>query len=177
MSTMTKTQYAKHRGVSGAMVSKMVRDERILVTPDNLVDVEISDTLLDKYSESPIRQDPEFNPDDGRDILLERLQGSSVGSYAEQRALLTKYKAGLAKIELDRASGTSLDAKATREAAFSLGRSLRDQILGISDRIAPIVAAESDTHKVRTILDTELRQALEDVSKTLESEYTEETIH
>lgn len=49
---------------------------------------------------------------------------------------------------------------------FSRARQLRDAILAISDRIAPIVAAESDEHAVRQIIDNEHRTVLKQLSET-----------
>lgn len=163
---MTKTEYAKHRGISQAMVSKMVNDDRILVNDDGSVDQEISDLLLDKFSESPLRTDPP----DTRDSMLERL--SEVSSYAEQRALLTGYKAEMAKIELDKAKGMVVDSVTVRDSAFTTARRVRDAILNIPDRVAPIIAAESNTHTVRTLLDTELRRSLEELHNEFQNSNT-----
>lgn len=157
ITTMTKTEYAKHRGISQSMVSKLLRDDRIIATEDNMIDQEISDILMDKFSESPLR-----NPtDDLRESMLNQL--SDVGSYAENRAALTGYKAEMAKIDLDRAKNSIVDIAVVRNAAFTTARRVRDAILSISDRIAPIVAAETNTHRVRTLLDSELRKALEEL--------------
>jgi hypothetical protein len=163
MSIMTKTEYAKHRNVSQAAVSKMVREDRILVTPDGRIDSDVSDVLLNQFSESPLQNQ-------ARDSLLEQL--GTVESYTEQRALLTKYKAGLAKIDLDKAAGTVVDAIHVRDVAHSTARRVRDHILNLPDRLAPLLAAETDTHAIRTLLDSELRSALEE----LHNEFIQEDI-
>ena len=156
---MTKAQYAEHRKISRPMVSKLIREDRILVTESGHIDQEISDLLMDSFSESPLRND--------RDQLKTQLQ--SVGDYATQRALLTQYKAEMAKLELDRARGDLVDSAYTQQCAFSTARRVRDAVLRIPDRIAPMVAAESDQTKVRTLLDQELRQALEELSDEITS--------
>lgn len=43
---------------------------------------------------------------------------------------------------------------------FARARQLRDAILAVPDRVAPILAAETDEHTVRQALDTELRTVL-----------------
>ncbi len=48
---------------------------------------------------------------------------------------------------------------------FAMGRQIRDAILSIPDRLAPLLAAETDQHKVRMELDTGLRQALEGLAR------------
>jgi hypothetical protein len=51
------------------------------------------------------------------------------------------------------------------DAAFTMFRHTRDAMMNIPDRIAEIVAAETDPVKVREILTTELRQSLERLEK------------
>lgn len=154
MNLMTKAEYAKHRNISKPMVSKLVREDRILVTKDGLVDQEISDILMDEFSESPLR-----NPNNPLN--------SEVSNYALQRALLTEYKAKLAKLELDKNKGELIDATLVRQSAFSTARRVRDAILSIPDRISSILAAESDQATVKNLLTQELRLALEELSNEI----------
>lgn len=51
------------------------------------------------------------------------------------------------------------------DAAFTMFRHTRDAMMNIPDRIAEIVAAETNPVKVREILTTELRQSLERLEK------------
>lgn len=50
---------------------------------------------------------------------------------------------------------------------FESGRQIRDAILGIPDRLAGIVTAETDQHKNHAVLTQELRRALESLSTEL----------
>lgn len=154
---MTKTQYAKHRGVSRQMIGKLAKDDRILLTADGMIDCELSDVLLDNFSDTSLKNQHTQT----RDGIMTQL--SDIGSYSEQRALLTQYKAGLAKIELDKASGAVVDTAVVQYAAFDTARRVRDSILNLPDRLAPLLAAESDVHTARTLLDTELRRALDEL--------------
>lgn len=155
--TMTQTQYAKHRGVSKQMINKLVKDDRILLTPNGMIDCELSDVLLDNFSDASLKNQHTQT----RDNVLTQL--AEIGSYSEQRALLTQYKAGLAKIELDKASGAVVDVTAVQYAAFDTARRVRDSILNLPDRLAPLLAAESDVHTIRTMIDTELRRGLDEL--------------
>lgn len=160
---MTKSEYARHRGVSPQAVDKLIKNERIMVTPDGKVDVEISDIIMNQFSDSEQSRDMTYSnlDDEGSDFregLITQL--ATIGSYSEQRALLTSYKAQLAKIELDKAAGKSLDAERVRCEAFTTGRSVRDSVLNLSDKLAPIVATMDNIHAIRTLLDTEFRKAL-----------------
>ena len=148
---MTKTQYAKHRNVSGAMISKLIKEDRILITPDGKVDVEISDTLLDSFSDAS----------DPRNSLSTKL--SNIGDYSANRARLTKYKADMAKIDYERASDKSVDKAGVSIAAHSTARRTRDGFMSLLDRLPPILAPLDNPHEIRNTLDTEFRAVLEEL--------------
>lgn len=173
MNLMTKAEYAKHRGVSKPAVSKMVRQDRILLTDDGLVDQEISDLLLDQFSESPLQNPkPKLPANDLRNNFIERM--SAAESYAESRALLTKYKAELARLEIEETQGKLLDRSSVESTAFATARRVRDSILNIPDRISSVLAAETDQLEIRKILSDELRKSLEELSNEFTSA---DTIH
>ena len=175
MSLMTKSEYAKHRGVSKSAVTKMVRLDRILLTDDGLVDQEISDLLLDQFSESPLQNPkpaPKPHANDLRNDFIDRM--STAETYAESRALLTKYKAELARLEIEETQGKLLDRSSVESTAFDTARRVRDSILNIPDRIAPVLAAETDQLEIRKILSDELRKSLEELSNEFTSA---DTIH
>ena len=44
--------------------------------------------------------------------------------------------------------------------AFTLGRQIRDNVMGIPDRVAPLLAAAQDSREVHRLLSDELRTAL-----------------
>lgn len=166
---VTKAEYARHRGIRKPSVTKLITQDKILVTPEGLIDQELSDLLLDNFSQtrSAPKESTQSNIGSGpvataRKNLIERLE--STGTYAEKRALLTGYKAELAKLELERAKGKLVDADTVEKAAFDCARKVRDGILSIPIRIAAILAAESSEQKVREYLTAELTQALEELS-------------
>lgn len=45
--------------------------------------------------------------------------------------------------------------------AFEDGRALRAAVMGVPDRVAPILAAEADPHRVHALLTAELALALQ----------------
>ncbi len=48
---------------------------------------------------------------------------------------------------------------------FNVLRVLRDRTLNLPDRLAPLLAAETDPKRVRELLDVELRQILTDAAE------------
>ena len=88
-------------------------------------------------------------------------------SYAQSRAIKEAYLARLAKLEYEEKSGAVVRTDSVKVAWFNVLRVLRDRVLNMPDRMAPLLAAESDPKQVRELLDAELRQILNDASDTI----------
>jgi hypothetical protein len=86
-------------------------------------------------------------------------------SYTDARALSQRYKAALLKLEIDERTGKLVDAEQIKAVAFGKARTLRDSLLNIPDRLAPILAAEGDQVRVSEILAEEIRAALEELTR------------
>ena len=69
--------------------------------------------------------------------------------------------AGLRELELRKKADELVEKRSVEQATFRLFRNLRDAILAVTDRICPIVTAETDQHKNRATIDKELRDALD----------------
>ncbi|MFH0997040.1 MAG: hypothetical protein V1844_16320 [Pseudomonadota bacterium] len=69
--------------------------------------------------------------------------------------------AKIRETELAVTEGKLVDFEAMRREIFSGSRMVRDAIMNIPDRVAAIIAAETDEHKVRLLLDREIRQSLQ----------------
>lgn len=105
------------------------------------------------------------------------LQESRKGSDAYESAKTEReiYRAKITKLNYERLDGTLVPSEDVREAAFEKARLLRDQLLNIPNRIAPILAAEQDSKKSHEILTNEIRQCLETIAGDLkESEVSNE---
>jgi phage terminase Nu1 subunit (DNA packaging protein) len=82
-------------------------------------------------------------------------------SLAEAQRLLAVSKAETAKLRYEHESGKLIDAKTTGNQLFLIARHIRDSMLGITDRMSAILAAEPDEQTIRDILNAEIEQALE----------------
>ena len=65
------------------------------------------------------------------------------------------------EMELKKELGQLVEAAEVHASAFKIGRQIRDGMLNIPDRMAAILAAESDPKKLHALLVTEIRQVLE----------------
>jgi hypothetical protein len=67
-------------------------------------------------------------------------------------------RAELLHLELDLKRGNLVRAEDVRKAAFDKARVARDRLMAIPDRLAPLLAAESDPRKVHALLASELHK-------------------
>ena len=80
--------------------------------------------------------------------------------YTKARAVREHYQARLAKIEYEERVAKLVPKDEVQVAAFNKFRQFRDHILNIPDRVAAMVAAETEAAKCYEVLATEIRRAL-----------------
>lgn len=85
-------------------------------------------------------------------------------SLNESQRIEGAYKALIRKNEYEIKTKLSVLVSEVEKESFECGRLTRDAVLGVIDRNAPILAAETDERVIADILRTELTQALETVS-------------
>ena len=170
MSKVTVREYAGHRGVTERQVRRYLADGMIPPAALSkkgrfiLIDTERADRILDKAVMSSKIVSPR-TPQPQVMAQVAKKGGTSGLDFTEARKLKERYRAALLKIELDEKTGRLVDAEQVKVAAFGKARAVRDALLNVSDRIGPILAAESDQTKVSDILTKEIRTALEELSK------------
>jgi hypothetical protein len=150
-------QYAKHRSVSHTAVQKAVKQGRIKLTPEDKIDVEAADRDWHRNS-SPVNA-----PIRAR-VVPAGDAPSSGPTYAQSRAVRELYLARLAKIEFEERAAKLVSRDEVTVAAFTKARTVRDSLLNIPDRVASMLAAESDPARVHHILADEIRKALSELS-------------
>lgn len=172
MPKMLVKEYAKHRGIHDRKVREFIEQGLIPTKAISrlgrayIVDSTKADKALDEnmaYRRKDIIPAKVVSLKEKKKLTAKA--GVETLNYNQARTLSQQYKAALLKIELDRATGKLLDADDVRKAAFDKGRQVRDAILNIPDRISAILAAECSQSRVTAILDKELKQALEELSR------------
>jgi hypothetical protein len=149
--TMGIREYARHRGVSHGAVRKAIASGRIVPELDGGIDPEKADVMWDSRT----------NPGQ---VELDGGEGGSGVGYHKARAYREAYKAKLAKLEYEIKTGKLLDKNEVDVCFFNRARELRDRIQQIPRRVAARLAAETDPRTVEEILDSEIREALVDLS-------------
>jgi phage terminase Nu1 subunit (DNA packaging protein) len=137
---MTQAQYARHRGKSPQYIGKLAK-AGILVMRGRMVDAAASDAVLDD------------KPDDAP-------SGQQPTTFAQARLAREVFSAKLKKLEYETRIGKLVPTDEVSIKWYTLGRQIRDRVLGIASKLAPQLAAETDVRRVREILDAEITLAL-----------------
>jgi hypothetical protein len=152
MGLMSQRAYALHRGVSKRAVAKAIETGRITLLPIGKIDSRLADEQWDR------------NTRDHAPFAGQEEDGAAFGSsqYSKARAVREHYQARLAKLEFEEKTAKLIAADEVKIASFNLFRQFRDQMLNLPDRLAAMLAAESEAAKCYEILATEIRKALND---------------
>ena len=86
--------------------------------------------------------------------------GEGIPPFDVSRQRHEHYKAETARLELEATAGTLVSADEVRQEAARLGRVVRDRLLMIPDRVAPLVAACGDAREVHRLIASEIEGAL-----------------
>lgn len=182
MSWMTFAEFAKHRGVSRAYISKiknrgMLNGALVQRKGEKYprVDSRKADQILDS------NQDPNFTKGSGTDQIKSIGKGGNGGagsarppatdtkdqSFLDARIETEKYKAADRKLAFEIKSGKWILKADVFDQAFKAGRIFRDSLLNVGPRIASIVAGEKNEEKCLEIIHKELLESLDEMSSLL----------
>ena len=157
---MDAKEYAKHRGVSPTQISKFIKEGKIPSARRQgrgyVIDPEQADRELDEAI-APDRGGRTGGPDS----LNSTARGAAGMSYANARAFRETYAARILKLEFDQKSGRLVDKNELKLRLAKLHMAVRDSLRTVPDRVAPVLAAETDQVKIHAILLKEIGQALE----------------
>jgi hypothetical protein len=164
---MTKAEYARHRGVSKPYITKLAKNG-VLVLRGGKVDVRASDTVLDDKPVDDVDPPPaQASPAGPPPRPAAESLGQAGASFGQARTIEMVFRAKLRRLEFETKQGRLIEAVAVRKTIAEAVRSLRDGILGLPDRLATVLAAESDSKKVHVTLKTELTRELEALANAI----------
>jgi hypothetical protein len=160
---MSLRAYSRHRGVSLRAVQKAIASERITTRKDGRINAEEADTQWTKNTAPRPEPGSTYRPAPAgaRDLdqVEPRPEGGAV-EYSRARAIREGYLARLSKLDYEERTNKLVSREQIEVEAFTRYRVYRDGMLNIPDRVAAVVAAESDAARVHDILSSEIRRAL-----------------
>ena len=102
--------------------------------------------------------------DDDLAAFIRGLPEDQIPDLNESRARREHYQAEKARLEALQGRGELVPAADVKRQAFELARAVRDELGGIPDRVASMIAACSDVRQVHRMLSEEIRVALRGLS-------------
>ena len=164
---MSQAEYARHRRKSRQYISQLAK-AGVLVMRGGKIDVRASDTVLDDKPVDEVDPPPaQASPAGPAPRPAAESLGQAGASFGQARTIEMVFRAKLRRLEFETKQGRLIEAVAVRKTIAEAVRSLRDGILGLPDRLATVLAAESDSKKVHVTLKTELSRELEALANAL----------
>jgi hypothetical protein len=107
----------------------------------------------------------EENSDPGQDLAGGKATGRPK-RYMDARTEREEFQARLAEIALQEKLGTVVNVAAVRNEIFKVWRNFRDRIVdALPSRVAPMLASLTDPRAIESLLRTEARQAMAELSR------------
>ncbi len=172
MTVITKSEFAARRGWSKSYVSKLVSQGRLVLTEDDKVELEATEALLLETADpskvavakrhdrlrlqreaQTCREEPAVPPTE------------QPADFQKSRALREHYLSLQERTNFLKQQGSLVELDAVKTAAFTAGRMLRDQLLGMPPQLAPQLAALNDPWQIERHLTSAIRQALDDAER------------
>jgi hypothetical protein len=166
---VSQAEYARQRGVSRQYVGQMVA-KGIIGLSNRKVDTAQADAALAAFRE-PARPERRFKPDAPVQMPAALPSPAPQTHSGDLPTLLLKSRikseverAKLLEIKARIEAGKYVAVEDVKAAAFNRARVVRDALLNIPERLAAMLASESDERRVHQILATEIRTALEELT-------------
>ena len=96
--------------------------------------------------------------------VIEALPDDAIPELNESRARREHYQAELAKLQVDLKRKELVPAVDVQKEAFALGRSVREALANLADRLSHQLAGETDPARIHAVLTDEHRAALVELS-------------
>lgn len=159
--------YARARGCSLTAVQKAIASKRITALPDGTIDAERANREWAKntFAGQTVREAP----------APERLPmhespaptGDPVTAYLRARAVKESFQARTAELDYKERAGKLIDAARASEYAATFSAIVKDGLMAMPDRLAPMLAAVDDEKTIHRMLGAEITALLRKVSKAV----------
>lgn len=180
MKKMTRSEYAKLKGVNKSTVTRWVSAGRLVIDADGFIDVDASEALL-AQTESPYlhhqarsasvaadKSASNFDATDENSALSQMMEGADAVAMRLKRAMAKEReaKAEHAAIELDKLTGALVERSDVDFLIADFGATLRGMVENMPDRLAPTLAAHAGNVNA---LHASLRGAMHDFLNDMSS--------
>tara|TARA_R100001163_G_scaffold25911_1_gene21149 strand:- start:249 stop:746 length:498 start_codon:yes stop_codon:yes gene_type:complete len=88
-----------------------------------------------------------------------------IPAYGESKAKREYFLAELAKLDVEEKKEQLVSVDEIKKSSFATGRSIREALTNLADRLSHQLAGEDDATVIHTLLSTEHREALENLAQ------------
>ena len=96
---------------------------------------------------------------------INTLSADEVPSFSESKAKREFYLAELAKLDVEEKKKQLVSVEEIKKSSFATGRSIREALTNLADRLSHQLAGEDDATVIHNIISNEHREALENLVK------------
>jgi len=157
---MTQTEYAKHRGCNQSHINRLIKKGIIKLIKGRIDPAQADRAILE--NEDPSRA--EFRRGGGRLATQEPSENSVTAAKVNQIKVATALKNFILKEKI----GVLVLANAEKTKGYETAQQVKDGMDNIRDRLTPLLAAETDEHKIRKMLDEEFVELCEGLANGIE---------
>jgi len=96
---------------------------------------------------------------------IDSLPADEIPDFAESKAKREFYLAELAKLDVEEKKKQLVSVDEIKKSSFATGRSIREALTNLADRLSHQLAGEDDATVIHNIISTEHREALENLAQ------------
>ena len=172
---VTFSEFAAIKGCSKAAITAAIRTERIAAAVvekngkrwlDRDVALELWNKNTKKTHNARVSEADSVEPRTPKELQrrVAALPDDEIPELNESRARREHYQAELAKLEVDLKRRELVPAVEVKKEAFALGRSVREALANLADRLSHQLAGEVDPARIHQVLSEEHRAALTELA-------------
>jgi phage terminase Nu1 subunit (DNA packaging protein) len=157
--TKAAVTHASKSRIAGAVV---VKDGKKWLDRDLALELWNKNTAATPLSKVSKPDPVEPAPKDAKELRrrVDALPDDSIPELNESRARREHYQAELAKLQVTQQRGELVPVDHVKKEAFALGRSVREALANLADRLSHQLAGETDPARIHKVLSDEHRAAL-----------------
>lgn len=169
---LSRADFARARGWSKSYITKLGQQGKLVFdAAGKMIDVGATVALLAQASD-PGKESVRLHNASERQaapkhVFMDEPPKSAAADpkYWDNKARREGALATMAELDLAKQCGGLVDRESVERTAFAIGRSLRDTMLGLPTRLAPVIASMTDAREVEVLLRDAIRQVFVDAMK------------
>ena len=157
--TKAAVTHASKSRIAAAVVEK---DGKRWLDRDLALELWNKNTLRNNNAKVSVPDPVEPAPRDAGELeaAINKLPDDAIPELNESRARREHYQAELAKLQVTQQRGELVPVEQVKKEAFALGRSVREALANLADRLSHQLAGETDPARIHQVLSDEHRAAL-----------------